>query len=919
MLRVTISRNAEGAIKYFSEALSREDYYLGKNDVEAVYRGKAAQILGIEGKVVTKESFSKLVKQIHPLYDTPLSVRKVDRARAAYEYCFNVPKSISILYAITQDKEILKAHQNAVAQAMAEIEADMQTQANRDGKKYYETTGNIVYAAFDHFTSRPNEEVKDGQMRYVADCHLHTHAFMFNATWNENLKRFQAIEEGNVRRVASYYEAIYHSVLSKGMVELGYGIRTTPDRYEVSGVTRDQIERFSNRTMTIERLAKERGITSARKKAELGALSRNKKDKSVPENQLHDIWRDRLSDKELRGLHNLKSQQGQKDTRQISAKEAVARSLDHFLERNSVVPEKRVLGHALTLGYGMLDLEKVKKALKERTDIIGAEYNTVRHITTREVLKAEEGMISWASRGKGSQAALYRDYEPKQDFLNAQQKQAIKHILTSRDRVKILMGAAGVGKTSLLTEVRYALAERNRPLFACAPSAEASTVLKKKGFDNADTIAALLHNKTQQEKLRNGVLLIDEAGMVGVKTMNQLFQVADAQNARVILSGDTRQHASVESGDGLRLIHERSQIQAAHVKQIVRQASNEPYRKAIQDLARGETLQGYQKLSRLDAVREVEDEKDRHEQIATDYLQSLNEKRSALVVSPTHREGDEITKVIRDRLKQTGKITGREKTFKNQRTLSFTEDQKQHASQYTEGMVVQFHQNIKGGIKAGQKYEVSSISERDGVVIRSLDDGQLKPLPVEHHKNFNVFRQSEITVAQGDLIRITHNGKTIEKSKINNGQTYTVKGFDKLGNIKLSNGKTLDKNYRNFSHAHVLTSHASQGKDAKDVYLSMSTASAGGINEKSFYVGVSRGTERIKIYTDDKDELKKAIVRNSDRTSASELADKARKERQQRQTRINYHNRLNKEQRQYERSISKNERGISEPGEHKEL
>lgn len=910
MLRIYVSKTPYAAVRYLDDELSQQQYFDRSALVEARIEGKGAKILGIEGHELTRKTFDNLAHNINPVTGEKLTVRKVDNARAGYEYTFNAVKSVSLAFAITRDDAILEAHRSAVKAAMDEIEADMQTQANRNGQKYYETTGNIIYGRYDHFLARPNEEVKNDKRMYVPDCHLHTHAFVFNTTYTEKKSRWQAIEASNIHRVASYYEALYHSHLAKGLREAGYQIRKTPERFEIQGISRTMIEKFSNRTKTIEDIAKSQGIVDPNKKAQIGPDNRHKKDKSVPENQLYAIWRDRLSPKELEAIQTLKSSTV-RDGKSISAREAVQRSLDHHLERLSIVPEKKILGHALTYGYGKLTHTMVKEAMAKRQDIIGADFNTLRYITTREVLNAESNMIRFASEGKGTQARLNANYEPKQDFLNEQQKRAIKKILTSRDRVQILMGAAGVGKTSLLSEIKNALAEKNKPLFACAPSAEASRgVLKQKGFEYADTIAALIHNKEHQDKIRNGVLLVDEASMVGVKTMNKIFKIAERQNARIILSGDTYQMQSVESGDAMRLIKDRSQVNMARVDTIVRQLKNEPYRRAIQAMARGETLIGYHKLDKLSAVKQIEVDADRHEQIASDYLESLQAKRSALVVCPTNREAEEITQVIRRKLVQSERITGKEKIFKNQRNLSWTEDQKKDLALYTEGMIVQFHQNSKGFV-AGQKYEVVAGAKPDRVVIRSLTDKTIKPLPVEHHKNFNVFLESEISIAKGDTIRITNNGKTLEKTKINNGQTYSVKGFDMAGNIKLSNGKTLDKDYRNVTHAHVLTTHGAQGRDAKDVYLSMSSNSVGGINEKTFYVGASRGSERITIYTDDKEELRKAIVRNSDRMSASELADKAHKERLQRQARTNYYHEQNKELNRDGRSIPKNEKGLS--------
>ena len=53
-----------------------------------------------------------------------------------------------------------------------------------------------------------------------------------------------------------------------------------------------------------------------------------------------------------------------------------------------------------------------------------------------------------------------------------------------------------------------------------APTADASRgVLKSEGFENAETVAKLLVDKKMQDKLKNQVLWVDEAGLLGTKDM----------------------------------------------------------------------------------------------------------------------------------------------------------------------------------------------------------------------------------------------------------------------------------------------------------------------------------------------------------------------------------------------------------------
>jgi len=60
---------------------------------------------------------------------------------------------------------------------------------------------------------------------------------------------------------------------------------------------------------------------------------------------------------------------------------------------------------------------------------------------------------------------------------------------------------------------------------------------------------------------RDAVLLVDEAGQIGGKQMYALLLLAEDNHARVILSGDTRQHGAVEASDALRAIEKYSGLE----------------------------------------------------------------------------------------------------------------------------------------------------------------------------------------------------------------------------------------------------------------------------------------------------------------------------------------------------------------------
>ncbi|MGH1384294.1 MobF family relaxase [Kordia sp.] len=877
MLTITRSHNSMAATDYFTNGLSSEGYYLD-GDIKTVWSGKAAKLLNLGGKIVEKNVFANLVSNINPNTQKRLTVRNVEKRRAGFDLTFSATKSISILYALTGDKDILRAHQNAYQKAMQAVEADAQTQANIGDERVYQNTGNIIYAAFDHFTSRPSEILVDGKTEFISDPQLHTHCFIPNVTWNAEKKRFQAFEIGNIHRLANYYEAIYHTYLSKELQRIGFSIERNDTRYEVAGISRKLIEKFSNRTATIDKIAKEKNITDAKSKAKLGALSRNSKAKTISENELLKHWKNRLSKKELSDLQSLKHTP-QLQEKPITVKDAIDRAIAHFEERQSAYQEKRVLAQALTLGYGHLLPEHVQVELNARENILRADIDSVTYITTHEMVRAEEHMIRLATQGKSSVSPIHQNYKIKQGFLNEQQQAAIQKLLNSFDQVNILKGFAGVGKTSSLIEINEAVQQKNKKLIALAPSSQAAKQLTKKGFESG-TIAGFLINEKKQEELRNNILLVDEAGMVGVKTMTQLLELGEKYNAKTILSGDIAQHNSVEFGDALRILEQKAKLQTARIDKIVRQKPNE-YKRAVELLANGQIRKGYQALEKMNAIKEIPEHDKRIEAIADGYINSIQSKKSALIISPTHNEGDMINNVVRHKLKQKGIIKGKEREFTTLKNLSFTDSQKLDTKLYNDNQIIRFINHQKGGYKAAKPYEVLPSKPNQPIQIKDTDTGEILPLPHQKPHNYNVYKKTKTQLAKGDSIRLTQNSETIEGSKMNNGMVYNIEGFTRTGDLKLSNGKIIQKDNGHYKHAYCETSYSSQGKDAQHVYVSMSDLSFGGASKESFYVSVSRGKEKATIFTSDRDALKSSIHKSNRRQTAQEIASKEEQRRRE--------------------------------------
>ena len=462
--------------------------------------------------------------------------------------------------------------------------------------------------------------------------------------------------------------------------------------------------------------------------------------------------------------------------------------------------------------------------------------------------------------------------------LNGQQRAAVGHVLASRDRVTLLRGAAGTGKTTLAREAVRRLEAAGRRVHGFAPSAEASRgVMRGEGFKDADTVARLLVDDKQQAGVAGGVLWVDEAGLLGVRTTARLFDVAQRHGCRLVLVGDARQHASVERGDALRLLEQEAGLRPAEVTAVVRRRGD--YRRAVELLAAGDVAGGFDRLDRLGAVREVADAHDRHGRLVADYLDATAAGRSVLVVSPTHAEGEAVTARIRDALRERGGLGDDEREVTRLRNLNWTnwtEAQREDASGYRPGLIAVFHQNAKG-FKRGERLEVVEVQPA-GVLARR-GDGTVAPLPLGQAARFGVFEPRTLRLAAGDLVRLTANGTDLAGRRVNNGATYRVGGFDAAGNVRLgpvAKGNkqvpiTLPADHGRLAHGYVTTSHASQGRTVDRVLVAQSAESLPASDARQFYVSVSRAREGVTVYTDDAGELLRAARRDRVRPSAVEL------------------------------------------------
>src|SRR5580704_8248088 len=115
MIRITQQESAGAAKRYYAMA----DYYSEGQELVGLWGGKGADRLGLSG-TVDQFSFERLCDNLDPRTGDPLTVRTRAERTVGYDFTFSVPKSVSVLYAMSGDQDMLGAFREAVDETMCE-------------------------------------------------------------------------------------------------------------------------------------------------------------------------------------------------------------------------------------------------------------------------------------------------------------------------------------------------------------------------------------------------------------------------------------------------------------------------------------------------------------------------------------------------------------------------------------------------------------------------------------------------------------------------------------------------------------------------------------------------------------------------------------------------------------------------------
>ena len=201
-----------------------------------------------------------------------------------------------------------------------------------------------------------------------------------------------------------------------------------------------------------------------------------------------------------------------------------------------------------------VDLDPAEPADRRASDGRSAWIEpTAPRFTSEAVLAEEAFIVSWAMDAEADPPAPSATVD--RSGLDVLQSHAAATV-AGEERLVLVVGPAGAGKTRTLTAAVDDLHRHGRDVFGVAPTAKAARTLERDAGMRSDTVAKLLHEWQGQRRPplpefqlgAGATVIVDEAGMLTTPALHQLVNLANAHYWRLALIGDHRQLQGVGRG-----------------------------------------------------------------------------------------------------------------------------------------------------------------------------------------------------------------------------------------------------------------------------------------------------------------------------------------------------------------------------------
>lgn len=420
--------------------------------------------------------------------------------------------------------------------------------------------------------------------------------------------------------------------------------------------------------------------------------------------------------------------------------------------------------------------------------------------------------------------------------LSREQKEAVIG-LTQDQRLSVLVGRAGAGKTTALKAVSDIYKEAGYTVIGSSLSAMAADNLGREADIHATTLHRWIYlwerYQSAQEKFlsfdsvmeegvfkqldwyqdlkrfegsaltNKTVMIVDEAGMVGTRLWNELLAHVKASGAKLIAVGDDNQFKAIEAGDFFREL--KTQAAASNtlfeLNTIYRQR-HEWMKDASMNLANlevGDALRAYEQQGH---IHETSRENLAHD-IAVAYVNSAKNAQASIVLAFTRAQVEELNQAIRQELKKEGLLPQEDIISLN-------------GQSFTIGDRIVFLENDKSRL---------TITDADGVIkkgeyIKNGTQGKIRDI--------NPDGSIQVQVSENLYTSITCLSTSTPKVAIGQPAPEFLREYG----------------YTAIDHGYAVTTHKAQGQTVDHVFVTASR----NMDAKGLYVAMTRHRENVELF-----------------------------------------------------------------------
>lgn len=261
--------------------------------------------------------------------------------------------------------------------------------------------------------------------------------------------------------------------------------------------------------------------------------------------------------------------------------------------------------------------------------------------------------------------------------LSAEQRRMLDRLLTSGAGVEVIVGAAGSGKTAALAVAAQAWADSGVPVQGTALAAIAARVLQDSAGIPSQSLQRLLNqtslpqNSPDQEGQQpggqtlssvlptGGVLVVDEAGMVGTRTLHRLLVLAETTGTKLVLVGDPKQLPEIDAGGLFATLARQDAVTTMVGNQRQQQRWEQ---RALRELRDGDVVRALAAYRRHQRLRITDTIEDLTARLLEDYEQQLtrHDPRQVLVVASSRGDARRLNAQLRQRLLADGRLSQEE-------------------------------------------------------------------------------------------------------------------------------------------------------------------------------------------------------------------------------------------------------------------